>query len=175
MVSQSRDGDGGLRSYVPLSTGLDPGGDGQARCGCNASRSAPSRKRAGYRSVPIPLAGFNLGKYKIATVQAGSVTVETYATAGVERDFPNAPIETIPRNPNEPASLQRVPRKSLLRKIRRQRELSCRWRKRRPRDPVFCGALWALSLQPPGTHADARPGKSGMARAGVSFFVCVSD
>ncbi len=58
---------------------------------------------------PLPLAGFNLGKYKIATVQAGSVTVETYATAGVEKDFPNAPIQTIHPNPNEPTSAQRVP------------------------------------------------------------------
>jgi hypothetical protein len=38
---------------------------------------------------PIPVAGFNLGKYKVATAQAGSIVVDTYATPGVERDFPN--------------------------------------------------------------------------------------
>ena len=38
---------------------------------------------------PIPVAGFNLGKYKRATTQAGSVTVESYGSAGVERDFPS--------------------------------------------------------------------------------------
>jgi len=50
----------------------------------------------------IPLAGFNLGKYKIATTQAGSVTVETYATTGVERDFPSARIQVIDPNPASP-------------------------------------------------------------------------
>ena len=44
---------------------------------------------------PIPVAGFNLGKYKVATTQAGKVKVETYATVGVERDFPRPPVETI--------------------------------------------------------------------------------
>jgi Peptidase family M1 domain len=39
---------------------------------------------------PIPLAGFNLGKYQVAKTQAGEVSVETYATQGVERDFPTA-------------------------------------------------------------------------------------
>ena len=37
---------------------------------------------------PIPLAGFNLGKYKVARTQAGDVSVETYAAQNVERDFP---------------------------------------------------------------------------------------
>jgi Peptidase family M1 domain len=40
---------------------------------------------------PIPIAGFDLGKYVRATAQAGSVRVETYATIGVERDFPSTP------------------------------------------------------------------------------------
>ena len=44
---------------------------------------------------PIPLAGFNLGKYKVATVQAGSVPVETYAASGVERDFPTPRVRVI--------------------------------------------------------------------------------
>jgi peptidase M1-like protein len=38
---------------------------------------------------PIPIAGFNLGKYVRAEAKAGNVSVETYATAGVERDFPS--------------------------------------------------------------------------------------
>lgn len=37
---------------------------------------------------PIPIAGFNLGKYVRAEAKAGNVSVQTYATAGVERDFP---------------------------------------------------------------------------------------
>jgi hypothetical protein len=48
---------------------------------------------------PIPLAGFNLGKYRVATAQAGSVTVETYATGGVERDFPSAQVPVIDLSP----------------------------------------------------------------------------
>ncbi len=51
---------------------------------------------------PIPLAGFNLGKYKMATMQAGNVTVETYATQGVEKNFPSAHIEVIEPNPLNP-------------------------------------------------------------------------
>jgi hypothetical protein len=37
---------------------------------------------------PIPIAGFDLGKYERVTARAGDVTVETYATPGVERGFP---------------------------------------------------------------------------------------
>jgi hypothetical protein len=55
---------------------------------------------------PIPLAGFNLGKYEEVTTRAGDVTVETYATKGVERNFPNAPIQVIqPARPTEPTAL----------------------------------------------------------------------
>ena len=56
---------------------------------------------------PIPLAGFNLGKYKVATTQAGNVTVETYATTGVERNFPSPPIEVMGPNPADPAIRRR--------------------------------------------------------------------
>ncbi len=51
---------------------------------------------------PIPLAGFNLGKYKVATAQAGKVTVETYATQGVERDFPSEHIQVLDPDPVNP-------------------------------------------------------------------------
>ena len=37
---------------------------------------------------PIPLAGFNLGKYSRVETQIGDVKVETYAASGVERSFP---------------------------------------------------------------------------------------
>jgi hypothetical protein len=43
---------------------------------------------------PIPVAGFNLGKYVKASADAGAVTVETYAAAGVERTFPKG-TETV--------------------------------------------------------------------------------
>ena len=49
---------------------------------------------------PIPLAGFNLGKYREAVTKAGEVSVETYATRGVEKDFPTAPIQVEPQQPD---------------------------------------------------------------------------
>ena len=54
---------------------------------------------------PIPLAGFNLGKYREVTTRAGDVTVETYATTGVEKDFPSASIKVI-----EPPRIDAIPR-----------------------------------------------------------------
>ncbi len=50
---------------------------------------------------PIPVAGFNLGKYKVAKTQAGDVMVETYATTAVERDFPSGAIRTVEPNPSD--------------------------------------------------------------------------
>lgn len=37
---------------------------------------------------PIPVAGFNLGRYTRASARAGNVTVDAYATTAVERGFP---------------------------------------------------------------------------------------
>jgi hypothetical protein len=56
---------------------------------------------------PIPVAGFDLGKYVRVATQAGDVAVETYATVGVERDFPNPSpeIETLP----EPTQRRKIP------------------------------------------------------------------
>jgi Peptidase family M1 domain len=61
---------------------------------------------------PIPLAGFNLGKYKVVTVQAGSIPVETYAASGVERDFPTPKIGVI--EPVEPVPAYPTGRRQLL-------------------------------------------------------------
>jgi hypothetical protein len=49
----------------------------------------------------IPFAGFNLGKYKVFKTQAGNVSVETYATLGVERSFPSVPVRTVDPNPTD--------------------------------------------------------------------------
>lgn len=40
---------------------------------------------------PIPVAGFNLGKYVRADEKAGNILVEAYGTKGVEKSFPKAP------------------------------------------------------------------------------------
>ena len=44
---------------------------------------------------PIPVAGFNLGKYVRAEAKAGNILVEAYGTKGVEKSFPKAPAEMI--------------------------------------------------------------------------------
>lgn len=44
---------------------------------------------------PIPVAGFNLGKYARATAKAGTVQVDAYATGGVESNFPKPPSEIV--------------------------------------------------------------------------------
>lgn len=52
---------------------------------------------------PIPVAGFDLGKYVRSEARAGDVRVETYATAGMEKDFPQAPPPTIQVESNLPS------------------------------------------------------------------------
>ncbi len=55
----------------------------------------------------IPVAGFNLGKYREATAHAGDIPVEAYATLGVERQFPQPSLPTEPLDPKPP--LPRLP------------------------------------------------------------------
>lgn len=56
----------------------------------------PAEVRTRWRTDrPIPVAGFNLGKYASASTSAGQVTVESYATTGVERSFPKGRPETV--------------------------------------------------------------------------------
>jgi hypothetical protein len=57
----------------------------------------------------IPFAGFNLGKYRVATAHAGNIEVQTYATQGVERNFPNAGIQAV-----EPRASDETPQGPLL-------------------------------------------------------------
>jgi hypothetical protein len=44
---------------------------------------------------PIPVAGFNLGKYVRAEARSGNILVEAYGTKGVEKSFPRARPEVI--------------------------------------------------------------------------------
>ena len=44
---------------------------------------------------PLPIAGFNLGKYERAVARAGDVRVETYASKDVEKTFPTPRSETV--------------------------------------------------------------------------------
>jgi hypothetical protein len=78
---------------------VSPAGTAAKANGQQASRWVSER--------PIPLAGFNLGKYKVATAQAGDVTVETYATTGVERNFPSPRVQVSEPDPVDPTSRRR--------------------------------------------------------------------
>ena len=49
---------------------------------------------------PIPVAGFNLGKYVKAEARAGAVAVSVFSTPGVERSFPKAPAEMVQQQPS---------------------------------------------------------------------------
>jgi peptidase M1-like protein len=57
----------------------------------------------------IPVAGFNLGKYKVARAQAGDVIVDAYATTSVEKAFPVPPVELVHPDIDNP----RAPRKDI--------------------------------------------------------------
>ena len=73
-----------------------------ARNGCEL---APDRPMARYVSDrPIPVAGFNLGKYKVATARGRRCHSGNYATLGVERDFPSPPIQVVAPSPSDPTA-----------------------------------------------------------------------
>src|SRR5581483_2162254 len=57
---------------------------------------------------PIPVAGFNLGKYRKAITRAGDVTIETYATQNVEKDFPSGHIQVINPERTDPTLSRRA-------------------------------------------------------------------
>ena len=63
---------------------------------------------------PLPIAGFNLGKYERAVARAGNVQVETYASKEVEKSFPIAKSEplTVPLIPGirpQPRAIEIMP------------------------------------------------------------------
>ena len=77
----------GKRSDMPSRPALDaPEGSGSAP-GEQVSRWISER--------PIPVAGFNLGRYRQVVVRAGEVTVAAFGTAGVERGFPQAESDVV--------------------------------------------------------------------------------
>jgi hypothetical protein len=78
--------------------------------GSKANAAAGEEQVSRWRSDrPIPVAGFNLGKYSVLTVKARDVTVEAYATGGVERGFPSAPAHVLQSGPQELPVPQRAP------------------------------------------------------------------
>jgi Peptidase family M1 domain len=56
---------------------------------------------------PMPVAGFNLGKYSRVVAHAGAVQVEAYAAAGMERTFPRGTTEAQIPQPLTPFPIKR--------------------------------------------------------------------
>jgi hypothetical protein len=80
---------------------------------------------------PLPLAGFNLGKYVRGTAQAGNINVDSYATIGVERDFarpslPRIPVDPKPIQPRIPSVLAPAPDPSPARNATAVAEVTAR-------------------------------------------------
>jgi len=93
-----------LATGKPMTTSIRPGDLPPA----GTMPSIPDEQTARWISErPIPVAGFNLGRYTRATAQAGNVTVESYAAPGVEREFPKAPLQIIEPDPAVSGELKR--------------------------------------------------------------------
>jgi Peptidase family M1 domain len=58
---------------------------------------------------PMPVAGFNLGKYLRVAARAGDVSVEAYAASGVERSFPQGSSQALTPSPALPFPVRRRP------------------------------------------------------------------
>jgi hypothetical protein len=73
----------------------------------SATNSPPAEQVTRWVSDrPMPLAGFNLGKYTRVQARTGAVAVEAYAGSAMERTFPSPRVEEeeIPRLPGRPDS-----------------------------------------------------------------------
>jgi len=93
-----------LATGTPVTSSIRPGDLPPA----GAMPNIPDEQTARWISErPIPVAGFNLGRYTRATAQAGNVTVESYAAPGVERAFPKAPVRIIEPDPAVSPELKR--------------------------------------------------------------------
>jgi hypothetical protein len=61
---------------------------------------------------PVPIAGFNLGRYVRTTATAGAITIDSYATRGVENELPqreSAVAVAIPRSGISPEGVTTAP------------------------------------------------------------------
>jgi len=96
-----------MEFHYPANWTLLATGKQVSHSGGEALTGAPATEKVArwVSERPIPVAGFNLGKYVRAEAKAGNVVVEAYSTKGVERTFPRAPQEVIetPTFPSPPA------------------------------------------------------------------------
>lgn len=63
---------------------------------------------------PLPVAGFNLGKYERVIAHAGDVLVETYAAQNMEKAFPRAPLEVDTPSPLIPSNMRPAAKPAML-------------------------------------------------------------
>src|SRR5437016_2962480 len=85
------------RSLVATCKRVDsPPAASASRDGSSANLSPGEQVSRWISDRPIPVAGFNLGKYARVVAQSGSVTVETYAASAMERAFPKNEVEIDP-------------------------------------------------------------------------------
>ena len=61
----------------------------------SGAEAAPDKISRWVSERPIPVAGFNLGKYVRAEAMSGNIPVQAYGTKGVEKSFPKAPAEEV--------------------------------------------------------------------------------
>ncbi|MGA2459089.1 MAG: M1 family aminopeptidase [Terriglobales bacterium] len=83
-------------NWTLVATGKQMSRTGDAEDDPQTNREGGTEKVSRWTSErPIPVAGFNLGKYVRAEARAGNVLVEAYGTREVEKSFPKAPPEVI--------------------------------------------------------------------------------
>jgi Peptidase family M1 domain len=76
-----------------------------------ATGDAPTGEQSSHwvSDRPMPIAGFNLGKYLRVAAKAGDVPVEAYASSGVERTFPQGSSQALVPSPRIPFPQQGRP------------------------------------------------------------------
>jgi len=125
-------------------------------------RPPPTKFRAGVSERPIPVAGFNLGKYVRAEAMSGNIPVQAYGTKGVENRFPKRPRRKSALRPI-PAG-ERSVRSPSLRRRRRRPRCSGRGQQGSPGNRELLAVVWPLSYgslaltQMPGNLSQGWPG-----------------
>ncbi len=123
---------------------------------------------------PIPIAGFNLGKYVRGTAQAGDVTVETYATIGVEKDFPK-PRPSLSSDPSPMSAY--APASGAGCTLACGKPFAGPERDRCGKRycagySLLCRPIRSISLQSTGLDSVAGAGEPGISRSDLSVFLC---
>ena len=130
---------------------------------------------------PIPVAGFNLGKYVRAEAKAGNILVEAFGTRGVEKSFPKARSEVIeqplfpePLSPTPPVENDGADRGDSAASVAGAQcaggggqggQGHCQ----------FLRVVWAVSVWFARADADAGRSEPGMAGAGVPVELRISE